>query len=236
MSVALRPPRRLLDRDPVGGKGRLAPANKSRTRTIIADEHRPFREGVRSYLGSGFASVGEAGSVSELAQAVAANPKADLVLISATLPGGGLAEAVELIPPTARFVVFAAETREDLFEALALGASGYLLKNIPAIRLDSTLRAVMAGEQALDRSATVRLAEQTARRGRMKQLNLPAGGRVILTGREHEVALLLVAGRSTKTIANELGISAITVRRHISVLMGKLGVATRAEAVQLLAE
>jgi DNA-binding NarL/FixJ family response regulator len=237
MSVALRPPRRLLDLDPVGGKGRLTPASKSRTRTIIADEHRPFREGVRSYLGFSFTSVGEAGSVAELAQAVAANPKVDLVLLSATLPGGDLAAAVELIPTTAKFVVFATETRdEELFEALALGASGYLLKNIPAIRLDPTLRAVMGGEQALDRTATVRLAEQVARRGRMKRLRLASGEQVILTAREHEVALLLLAGRPTKTIASELGISAITVRRHISVLMGKLGVATRADALQLLAE
>jgi DNA-binding NarL/FixJ family response regulator len=235
MSVALRPPRRLLDRDPVGGTGRLTPASKSRTRTIVADEHRPFREGVRSYLGYSFASVGEAGSVSELAQAVAADAKVDLVLLSATLPGGDLAAAVQLIPPTAKFVVFATETRdEELFEALELGASGYLLKNIPAIRLDPTLRAVMGGEQALDRSATVKLAEQVARRGRMKQLLLPTGERVSLTAREHEVALFLLAGRPTKTIAHELGISAITVRRHVSVLMGKLGVATRADAVRLL--
>ena len=237
MSVALRPPRRLLDRDPVGGKGRFTPANKSRTCTIIADEHRPFREGVRTYLGFAFTAVAEAGSVSELAQAVAANPEADLVLISTALPGGGLAAAAKIIPPAAKFVVFATETRdEDLFEALELGASGYLLKNIPAIRLDATLRKVMDGEQALDRSATLRLAELTARRGRMKQLRLANGEHVVLTGREHEVALLLLAGRSTKTIAGELGISAVTVRRHISVLMGKLDVTARADAVRLLAE
>jgi DNA-binding CsgD family transcriptional regulator len=70
----------------------------------------------------------------------------------------------------------------------------------------------------------------------MRRLSLPSGEQVILTAREHEVALLLLAGRPTKTIASELGISAITVRRHISVLMGKLGVATRADALQLLAE
>jgi len=99
MSVALRPPRRLLDRDPVGGTGRFTPASKSRTCTIIADEHRPFREGVRTYLGTGFTAVAEAGSVSELARAVADNPQTDLVLLSAALPGGGLAAAAKFIPP-----------------------------------------------------------------------------------------------------------------------------------------
>jgi DNA-binding NarL/FixJ family response regulator len=237
MTVALRPPRRLLDRDPVGGNGRLTPTDESRTCTIIADEHRPFREGVRSYLGFGFSPVGEAGSVSELAQAVALTASVDLVLISETLLGGGLAAAVEVIPRTAKFVVFATETRDEkLFEALNLGASGYLLKNIPATRLDPTLRAVMGGEQALDRSAAARLAEQIARRGRMKHLRLPSGERVTLTAREHDVAVALLAERSTKAIAGELGISSVTVRRHISVLMSKLGVATRAAAIQLLAE
>jgi DNA-binding NarL/FixJ family response regulator len=236
MTVALRPPRRLLDRDPVGGKGRLTPTDESRTRTIIADEHRPFREGVRSYLGFGFAPVGEAESVSELAQAVAGSTSVDLVLISETLLGGGLDAAVDVIPPTAKFVVFATETRdENLFKALDLGASGYLLKNIPATRLDPTLRAVMGGEQALDRSAAARLAEQIARRGRLKHVRLPTGERVILTAREHEVAVLLLADRSTRAIADELGISSITVRRHISVLTRKLRVATRAAAIQLLA-
>jgi DNA-binding NarL/FixJ family response regulator len=237
MTVALRPlPRRLLDRDPVDGKGRLTPTDESRTCTIIADEHRPFREGVRSYLGFGFTTVGEAGSVSELAQAVTRTASVDLVLISETLLGGGFAAAVDVIPPNAKFVVFASETRdENLFKALNLGASGYLLKNIPATRLDPTLRAVMGGEQALDRSAAARLADQIARRGRMKHLRLPTGERVVLTAREHDVAVLLLADRSTKAIADELGISSITVRRHISVLMRKLSVGTRTAAIQLLA-
>jgi DNA-binding CsgD family transcriptional regulator len=69
----------------------------------------------------------------------------------------------------------------------------------------------------------------------MKHVRLPTGERVTLTAREHEVAVLLLADRSTKAIAGELGISSITVRRHISVLMHKLRVATRAAAMQLLA-
>jgi DNA-binding NarL/FixJ family response regulator len=237
MVVALRPPRRLCDPHTVGGiNSRFTPASESKTCTIVADAHGPFREGVRSHLEFGFTVVGEVGSVSELAQAVADTAKVDLVLISQTLPGGGLADAVDVIPPTAKFVVFADETRdENVLEALELGASGYLLKNIPAKRLDGTLRAVMGGEQALDRSVTGRLAEQIARRDRMKRFTLPTGERVVLTAREHEVAVLLLAGRSTRAIADNLGISAVTVRRHISVLMRKLCVSTRAAAVQLLA-
>jgi DNA-binding NarL/FixJ family response regulator len=93
----------------------------------------------------------------------------------------------------------------------------------------------MGGERLVDRSLTGTLAEQIARRGLVQRLRLPTGERVVLTAREHEVAQRLAAGHSTKAIAEELGISVVTVRRHISLLMRKLRVASRAEVIQLLA-
>ncbi|MFL5963905.1 MAG: LuxR C-terminal-related transcriptional regulator [Gaiellaceae bacterium] len=211
--------------------------NGSRTATIIADAHQAFREGVREHLGYGFVVVGEAASVSELEQ-VASATKPALVLVGKTLPGGGLAAAVDVIPPAASLVVFADEPgNEHVVEALKLGASGYLLKSISAKQLDPALRAVMSGEHVLDRSVTGQLAEQIAEQRllRRQRLRLPTGEHVVLTARENEVATLLHAGRSTKAIAEELGISAVTVRRHISVLMQKLQVANRTGAIQLIA-
>jgi len=204
MVVALRPPRRL--RDHARANGPRGTSSDLRTCTIIADPHRPFREGVRTHLNFGFTIAGEAGSVSELAQAVAAAENVDLVLISESLPGGGIPAAVKVIPPTAKFVVFADETcDENVLEALDLGASGYLLKTIRATRLDETLRAVMGGEQALDRSVTARLAPQLARRSRMHRFRLPSGERVVLTAREHEIGMRLCAGQSTRAIARRTG-------------------------------
>jgi len=234
MVVALRPPRQLRDHARADQARGTSP--DLRTCTIIADPHRPFREGVRTHLNFGFAIAGEAGSVSELAQAVAAADNVDLVLISQNLPGGGVAAAVKVIPSTARFVVFADETcDESVLEALDLGASGYLLKTIRATRLDETLRAVMGGEQALDHSVTGRLAAKLERRRRTHRFQLPSGERVVLTAREHEIGVRLCAGQSTRAIADELGISAVTARRHISVLMRKLHAENRAAAVQLIA-
>jgi two-component system nitrate/nitrite response regulator NarL len=236
LSVALRPPRRQLDRHVLRDAFR-APATELRTCTIIADEHRAFREGVRSHLGFGFDAAGEAASVSELARMVAANPAVDLVLISATLPGGGLAAAVDVIPTRARFVVFGAERREaELFEALELGASGYLLKNIRATELATAMRSVVEGERVLDPSFSGALTEQIAARGLAHRLRLPTGERVTLTARENEVAKRLRAGQSTQSIAEDLGISSITVRRHISVLMRKLQVTSRAGVLALLGD
>jgi DNA-binding NarL/FixJ family response regulator len=236
MTTALRPPRRQHHLDPVGGTGTVSTrASASRICTIIADAHEAFREGVREHLGYDFLVVGEAGSVSELEE-VAARTNATLVLIGHTLPGGGVAAAADVIPAAARLVVFADETRNDnVLEALELGAAAYLLKNLPATQLTTTLRAVMGGERLVDRSLTGTLAEQIARRGLVQRLRLPTGERVVLTAREHEVAVRLGAGHSTKRIAEELGISVVTVRRHISLLMRKLGVASRADVIQLLA-
>src|SRR5260221_7245747 len=108
MVVALRPPRRL--RDHARADGPRGTSSDLRTCTIIADPHRPFREGVRTHLNFGFTIAGEAGSVSELAQAVSAADNVDLVLISQSLPGGGIPAAVKGISPPSQVVVFSDET------------------------------------------------------------------------------------------------------------------------------
>ena len=132
--------------------------------------------------------------------------------------------------------MFANDANDDqAIEALRLGVSGYLLKDIPSGRLASTLRAVMDGEPALDASLIRALMDEIARPDRAAQLSVTGGTRVLLTSREKEVALLLRDGRSTSAIAAELAISAVTVRRHISDLMRKLRVGTRAAAIELLA-
>jgi two-component system nitrate/nitrite response regulator NarL len=203
-------------------------------KVMIADAQRPFREGVRAHLGFGFRVVGEAASVSELEQ-LAATTTADLVLVDQTLPGGGLAAALEVAPSGAAIVVFAEQARdEQVIEALRLGVSGYLLKDIAGNQLGATLRGVVAGEPALDRSLVGALFDEIARREGSEQLVLLGGGHVFLTPREKEVALRLRGGLSTKAIAAELGISVVTVRRHVSELMRKLHVETRAAAITVL--
>jgi DNA-binding NarL/FixJ family response regulator len=189
---------------------------------------------VRTHLGFGFSVVGEAATVRELEQLPAARD-VQLVLIGETT-GEGLRSAVEVIPRTAKFVVFATAARpEDVVEALALGASGYLLKSIRGDELAPALRAVLGGEQVLDPSVEDVVARYLARRRRSEQVVLPNGERVRLSPREQQIALSLRAGATTRAIADELGISTVTVRRHISVLMRKLNVVTRESAIRLLA-
>jgi DNA-binding NarL/FixJ family response regulator len=201
---------------------------------IIAAPHDAFRAGLRASLGFDFSIVGEAESVDELKR-ITATTHADLVLLDEALPGGGVRKAVAVAPPSAKVVVFADKARDDrVVEALRLGASGYLLKNVRPERIGTTLRAVMNGELALARTLVAALVDEIVRAGKTDSVIMQDGRRFTLTPRERQVASLIEQGCSTTEIAAGLGISAVTARRHISELMRKLSVETRAEAVAVL--
>jgi DNA-binding NarL/FixJ family response regulator len=116
--------------------------------------------------------------------------------------------------------------------AFTRGASGYLLKGISGERLASTLRGAYRGEPPLSRSLVSHLVDEI-RRGSIRRLTLP-GGSVMLTPREWEVGELLRDGYSTMEIADRIGISPVTVRRHVGLLLKKLGARNREAAVELL--
>jgi DNA-binding NarL/FixJ family response regulator len=116
--------------------------------------------------------------------------------------------------------------------ALMRGASGYLLKGISGERLAFTLRAAHRGEPAVSRSLVPYLVDRI-RRGSERRLMLP-GGPVTLTPREWEVGEMLYDGLSTNEIADSLGVSPVTVRRHVGLLLQKLGAESREAAVDLL--
>ena len=202
---------------------------------LIADAHRPFREGLRINLRSGFLVLGEAASVSELKELISTTA-VDLILVAQDLPGGGLLAVVDAAPASARVVVFADEPRGDrVIEALQLGVSGYLLKSTPASSLGLTLQAVMRGEPVVDHSLVKMLIAAVTRQAPMRRLTTD-GDRPALTPREQQVAVLLGSGSSTREIADALGVSAVTARRHISSLMRKLQVASRAAARELIGD
>jgi DNA-binding NarL/FixJ family response regulator len=121
---------------------------------------------------------------------------------------------------------------EDVVSAFTRGASGYLLKGISGERLATALRAAYNGEPALSRALVPYLVDEI-RRGSERRLVLP-GGPVTLTPRESEVGELLCDGHSTAEIASRLGVSPVTVRRHVGLLLQKLGAQSRQEAVRLL--
>jgi DNA-binding NarL/FixJ family response regulator len=238
--VALRPPpRRLLsggfERDQVGGTHIRPGTGAGPIATIVVDAHPAFCVGVSQLLGDGFTVVGTASSVAELERLAAEAPHVRLVLIGETRDGD-LRAAVNAMPEHARFAVFATETdRTHVLAALELGASGYLLKSIRGETLSKMLRTILDGARADDDSLATMIEDYLARRARRGYLLLRNGKRVAVSPREQQVAELLLHGASTRSIAEQLGVSVVTVRRHVSALMRKLDVASRDGMISLLA-
>ena len=157
------------------------------------------------------------------------------------MPGGGIeaTRRIHLAVPESKIVVLTVSTSEDdVFAALMAGASGYLLKNMSAERLPAALHGILEGEAAVPRALGRRLIEELrarsssgweGRRFARRQRDRPELDRPRVGG-----APAVAERLSTSAIGQRLGISEITVRRHISSLMHKLDVHSRASAVRLL--
>lgn len=204
---------------------------------LLADDHAAVRAGIRLALaGEGFKVVAEA-SDGPGAVAAALRERPDIALLDVNMPGGGIKaaeEIVQLLPETTVVMLTVSRDDDDLFAALRAGASGYLLKDTDPTRLPFALRGVLDGEAALPRGLVARLIDEFRTRGKRRRLPLMRQRGIELTEREWEVLELLHDGLSTAAIAERLGISPVTVRRHVSEILKKLRVTSREEAVRLL--
>jgi DNA-binding NarL/FixJ family response regulator len=204
-------------------------------RVLIADDHPPTRAGVRLSLeDSGrFEVVGEASSAPaavETAQLL----KPDIALLDIKMPGDGIVAAREIAaacPDTVVVMLTVSRDDSDLFAALRAGAKGYLLKDIDPDRLPNALEGVIGGEAALPRGLVARLIDEFRERDEVgRRSSGPLG---TLTEREWETLELMKQGLSTAEIAAKLFVSPVTVRTHVSAILRKLQVSTRADAVRV---
>jgi DNA-binding NarL/FixJ family response regulator len=202
---------------------------------LIADNDELNRRSVREALERhGFIVVGEAADAAA-AIGAATRLKPNICLIEIELPLEGLnavGRIAKASPKTMIVVLSRSDRPEDVVSAITRGASGYLLKGISGDQLANSLRGAYTGEPPLSRALVPYLVDEI-RRGAMRQLMLP-GGAVRLTPREWEVGELLREGQSTSEIADRLGVSPVTVRRHVGLLLNKLGAKDREAAVELL--
>jgi DNA-binding NarL/FixJ family response regulator len=142
----------------------------------------------------------------------------------------GLAAARELLeaPHSPRILMLTTfDEDENVYEALRIGASGFLLKVAPPEQLLQALRIVAAGNALIDPVITRRLVETFARRGKVK----PPASYEELTEREREVLRYVARGLTNKEIAEELFISEATAKTHVGRILGKLSLRDRAQAV-----
>ena len=207
-------------------------------KVLLADDHVPARAGIKSVIEPcGLNVVAEAADAAQaLRMAVAERP--DVCVLTVDLPGNGI-EAARMIKqslPATKIIMMTASARdEDLFGALRAGADGYLVMSTSASRLPHAIRGVASGEAALPREMTARLIAEFRERGSRRRLVLPDGdSEVELTAREFEVLDRLRKRDRTGEIAARLGISEVTVRRHVASMLKKLGVPNRRSAIDLL--
>ena len=217
------------------GKSTGGNATAEHLTVLVADNEVAFRRGIRKVLeADGLVVVAEAGDAAAAISA-ASRLRPDVCLIEIELPGDGLNAIGRLArasPKTLIVVLSRSDRAEDVVAAFTRGASGYLLKGLTGERLSSTLRAAYRGEPAVSRSLVPYLVDEI-RRGSVRRLVLPKGA-VTLTPREWEVGELLRESHSTADIADRLGLSPVTVRRHVGLLLRKLGARSREDAVEML--
>jgi DNA-binding NarL/FixJ family response regulator len=177
--------------------------------------------------------VGEAGDGQAAVDACLRHRPA-IALMDIQMPGVDGLEATRRILALpgnqTRVLILTTFERDDyVFEALRIGASGFLVKTSPPEELVAAVRVVARGEALLSPSVTRRVVAEFARQRSRRPEVAPALDR--LTVREREVLVLLAAGRSNAEIAGELFVSEATVKTHVSAVLAKLGLRDRVQAV-----
>jgi DNA-binding NarL/FixJ family response regulator len=204
-------------------------------RALICDDQPLIRAGLRALLQlqDDIEVVGEAAD-GAAAVAGAARLHPDVVLMDVRMPGmDGITATAALVrgPGAPRVLILTTYDRDEyVFDALAAGASGFLLKDARPEDLVAGVRLVAAGEALLAPSVTRRLISLFTRGPRPAQLD-GAAGLAQLTSREREVLGLIIEGLSNAEIGARLHISDNTVKTHVASVLAKLGLRDRIHAV-----
>ncbi len=198
-------------------------------RVLIADDHMIVRKGILSLLATedDIVVVGEAADgIQAVVQARKQRP--DVVLMDLVMPGMDGIEATRQITASdsrTRVLVLTSFAADDkVFPAIKAGALGYLLKDSGPEDLVQAIHQVYRGEPSLEASIARKVLTEMAS-GPKKPLSVNP-----LTERELEVLRLIARGCNNKEIAEQLVIADITVRTHVSSILGKLHLATRTQA------
>jgi DNA-binding NarL/FixJ family response regulator len=208
-------------------------------RVLLVDDQALIRAGFRMILHAE-EDIEVVGECADGTQAVdsARRLSPDVILMDIRMPEMDGIEATRLIVERdggARVLMLTTfDLDEYVYDALRAGASGFLLKDVPAEQLVDGIRLIARGEALLAPSVTKRLIQEFSR-GAVAQHSAPAAlGE--LTPRELEVFKLIARGMSNAEIAAELVVSETTVKTHVARVLMKLGVRDRVQAVVLAYE
>jgi len=203
-------------------------------RVLVADDQEMVRTGFRLIL-SGEADIDVVADAANGREAVAIARRLlpDVVLMDIRMPLlDGLAATRELVAdpncPSRVLILTTFDSNEYVYEALAAGASGFLLKDAPADELIAALRVVADGAAILAPTVTRRLIEQFARQ---RPHARDVSGVQQLSARERQVLRRMADGLNNSEIAAALFVGEATVKTHVARILQKLGARDRVQAV-----
>jgi DNA-binding NarL/FixJ family response regulator len=202
---------------------------------LLADDQALVRAGFGSLLAAenDIEVVGEAADGAEAVR-LARSLRPQVVLMDVRMPGMDGLAATKAIAADERLgdvrivILTTFDLDEYVFEAVRLGASGFLVKDTEPVELIRAVRVVAAGDALLSPGVTRRLIAEFASTARQPAT---AKGLELLTDREREVAALVAEGLSNDEIAKRLFMSPMTAKTHVSRAMTKLGARDRAQLV-----
>jgi DNA-binding NarL/FixJ family response regulator len=210
-------------------------------RVLLVDDQALIRAGFRMILDAE-EDIEVVGECADGTQAVdsARRLEPDVILMDIRMPEMDGIEATRRIvgaagdKPRRVLMLTTFDLDEYVYDALRAGASGFLLKDVPAEQLVEGIRVVAQGDALLAPSVTKRLIHEFALSGRSQRQAPPAVDD--LTPRELEVFTLIARGMSNAEIADDLVVSETTVKTHVARVLMKLGVRDRVQAVVLAYE
>jgi DNA-binding NarL/FixJ family response regulator len=215
----------------------MSSSSKHELPTVVtADDHPATRLGIRMALTRGGLRVVAEAADCEGAVAAVLREVPDVCLLDVRMPGGGIEAARRMSESgvrTAVVMLTVSQDSSDVLAALRAGAVGYLPKDTHPDRLPAALCGVLSGEAALPRALMALVLQSLRGDQRPVTARVRVRG-VELSARESEVLRLLHSGMKTIDISEALSVSPVTVRRHISAGVAKLGVADREAAVRAI--
>jgi len=203
---------------------------------LIADDHKLFRQGLISLMKTRADLVNVVGEAETGAEAIwlAERLRPDIILMDIYMPDQNGIEATreirEKYPEIAIVILTSSESNEHLKEAVGLGISGYLLKNLDGEELFDLLAGIEKGEAAMTRAMAARLLKNAA----AVRAGTPEDD--VLTERELDVLKLVARGSSNAQIAKELVISVNTVKSHLKNILAKLQLENRTQVAAYAVE
>ena len=198
-------------------------------RLVLADDHPIWRSGLRTDLAGDFDVVGEAGGADD-AIATIKQERPDLVVCDLHMPDGGGLKVVRACSEIAPIVMLTVSEQErDLFDAVAAGAMGYLLKSTPAPDLRAALLRVAQGEPAFYPQLAALVL------GEFRRV-IKKGGDQPLSEREREVLQLVARGHTYKQVGADLFIAEKTVENHVRNILAKLHLTRKQELIRYALE